>query len=64
MTKIGTMLRRLLKLIDITAALLPSLYSSQYLPFGGSLAFFGPKLTSHRQYPPIYIHEIKNIQYI
>ena len=54
MKKIGTTLRRLLKLIVITAALLPSLYPLQYLHFGGSLAFFGPKLTSHRQYFPIY----------
>ena len=54
MKKIGTTLRRLLKLIDITAALVPSLYQSQYLPFGGNLAFFRPKLTSHLQYSPIY----------
>jgi hypothetical protein len=36
----GKTLRRFVKLIDITAALVPSLCPSQYLAFGGSLAFF------------------------
>ena len=56
--KIGTMLGRLLKLIDITAALVPSFCLSQYLAFGSSFAFF---LTKIDFTPPIfpYIHEFK-----
>ena len=51
--------RRLPKLIYITDVLVSSLYAGQNLVYGGSLAFFQPKVTSHRQYSPIYIHEFK-----
>ena len=52
--KMGTMPRRFVKLIYITAALVSTLCAWQYLALGCRLASFGPKLTSHRQYSPIY----------